>query len=503
MKSLRIFGAVVFFVICSVSLFGCSPAYKATKLGDELLKGGNHYGAAKEYLSGLSLDPNYQKAKLQLCMISKQAYEQELAVAENFEKTSDFESALAHYSELEDFLKMLKQYNCLNFPAINVGQKITEMKSASSEKYYKLAEAAFANEDYSNAIQHYKTALKFNTPYKDSIQKIAESYYRVAQKAESQKKFRFAANNYVDCIDTVKGYKDAAQRATSLYYSLGKYFLTKGLCRNAYNDFAAANKINADFKDLSVAQNEADVCSVTKVAFVRIDNLTGKNIAGTSIGDFIFDEIKAKLQQRKSRFIHVMDREELGAILGEQKLGMAGITDEYTTFKTLKGVHYLIFGKLTQVNSVHKGPENKQLTTTGKQGYTCIKTDSKGRTGEYLCFRDIKVSFTKVSESISVALAGSIKVLSVSSGETVVAHSINSKESDSIEYAEGFSESISDVKVDPNVESLATARKTLQEEDTLMKKIIGSVTNEMVQKVLDKVDRATDAPDPVEMQIFR
>ncbi|MBI4823308.1 MAG: hypothetical protein HY805_03645, partial [Nitrospirae bacterium] len=369
----------------------------------------------KEYLSGLSLDPNYQKAKVQLCTISKQAYEQELAIAGNFEKTSDFESALAHYSELKDFLQMLTQYNCLNFPTINVGQKITEMKSASSEKYYKLAEAAFVNEDYSNAIQHYKTALKFNTPYKDSTEKIAESFYRIAQKAESQKKFRLAANNYVNCSDTVKGYKDAPQKAVSLYYSLGKYFLTKGLCRNAYNDFNAANKINPDFKDLKVAMDEADTCSITKVAFVRIDNPTGRDIAGASMGDFIFDEIKSKIQQRKSRFIHVMDREELEAILGEQKLGMARITDEYSTFKTLKGVHYLLFGKLTQVNSTHKGPENKQFTTTGKQGYTCTKPDSKGQMREYLCFRDIKVSFTEVSESISVALAGSIKVLSVSS----------------------------------------------------------------------------------------
>ncbi|MBI4822954.1 MAG: hypothetical protein HY805_01825 [Nitrospirae bacterium] len=120
---------------------------------------------------------------------------------------------------------------------------------------------------------------------------------------------------------------------------------------------------------------------------------------------------------------------------------------------------------------------------------------------EYLCFRDIKVSFTEVSESISVALAGSIKVLSVSTGEQVVVHSINSKKSDSVRYAEGFSES--NVKLDPNIESLANAKKTLQEEDTLMKEIVAGVTNEMVQKVLDKVDRATDTPDPVEMQIFK
>ncbi|MBI4823149.1 MAG: hypothetical protein HY805_02820, partial [Nitrospirae bacterium] len=92
MKPLRIFGAVVFFVICSAFFFGCSPAYKATKRGDELLKTGSYYSATKEYLSGLSLDPNYQKAKVQLCTISKQAYEQELAIAGNFEKTSDFES---------------------------------------------------------------------------------------------------------------------------------------------------------------------------------------------------------------------------------------------------------------------------------------------------------------------------------------------------------------------------------------------------------------------------
>ena len=132
--------------------YGCSAAYQAVKRGDELLQMKNYYGASQEYLSALRLEHDNKDAKMKLCQISRQAYEQKLSIAENAEKTSDFESAMRQYSDLANFLDRVSSYNCLNFAAINARAKITEMKSSSSEKYYKEAESLFANEDYSNAI---------------------------------------------------------------------------------------------------------------------------------------------------------------------------------------------------------------------------------------------------------------------------------------------------------------------------------------------------------------
>lgn len=484
-------------------IWGCSPAYQAVKKGDELLEMKNHYGAAQEYLTALSHESDRKDAKMKLCQISRPAYDQKLALAVNYEKASDFESALPHYTDLSTFLERVNSYGCLNFSPINAKQKIVEMKSSASEKYYTEAEHHFGSGDYSNAIRSYSEALRHNTPYKDSKEKIAESYYRIAANAEKQRTYRDAAKNYLKANSAIEGYKDATQRATQLYYSLGEYFLSKDLCRNAFNDFNEASKINPGFKDVSDKLSKSDACAISKIAFVRFDNPTRRDIAGMSMGDFIFDEIKSRLQKNCSKFIRTLDRDELETILSEQKMGMAGLTDEYSTFKRLKGVHYLIFGKLTQVNSVRPAPKEENLRTTGKQGYDCSKGyDKKGREIVGTCYRDVTVSYTKHSDKISVSLSGSIKVVSVSTGEQLIFHNITANRSDSVTYADITSD-ISSVTIPSSLKDLANAKKELKDEDSMAKDMVAAIAGEMVGKILDKVDRVKSVTDPVEMKLYR
>ena len=480
-------------------VWGCSAAYQAVKRGDELSQMKNYYGASQEYLTALNLERDNKDAKIKLCQISRQAYDQKLSIAENSEKTNDFESAMRQYSDLANFLDRINSYNCLNFAAINARAKIIEMRSSSSEKYYKEAESLFVGEDYSNAIQRYKDALRHNNPYKDSIEKTAESYYRIARKFEAQRGFRNAAKNYENANIIIKGYKDAVNKAANLYYSLGEYFLSKQLCRNAWNDFNEVTRIKPDFKNVNEKIKEAEACAITKIAFIKFDNPTGRNIGGASMGDLVFDEIKSSLQKRASQFIRIMDRDELETVLSEQKLGMSGITDEYSTFKRLKGVHYLIFGKLSQVyfNKPVQKQENRQTTVT--ESYDCIRYN-KGKPYNGSCSRDVNVHFRQISENISVSLTGSMKVLSVSSGEQVIYHNINVKKGDSVTYAADFSKDLSQIRVGPAITALANARRDLTGEDSIMKSVVSAIANDMIRQILDKIDQAQSVTDPVELK---
>ncbi|MDI6744725.1 MAG: CsgG/HfaB family protein [Thermodesulfovibrionales bacterium] len=299
----------------------------------------------------------------------------------------------------------------------------------------------------------------------------------------------------------MKGYKDALNKAADLYYSLGNYFLSKQLCRNAWSDFNEVTKIKPDFKNVNEKIKEAETCSVTKIAFIKFDNPTGKNIAGASMGDLIFDEIKSSLQKRASQFIRVMDREELETILSEQKLGMSGITDEYATFKRLKGVHYLIFGKLSQVYFNKPVQKQESRQTTGKEPYSCTQYDKKGRPYELICYRNVNVHFKQISANIGVSLTGSMKVLGVSSGEQVIYHNINVKKEDSVTYAADFSRDISQVKVGSEITTLADARRDLTGEDSLTREVVNDIANDMIRQILDKIDRPTSVSDPVELKV--
>jgi tetratricopeptide (TPR) repeat protein len=484
-------------------IYGCaSPASQAIKRGDDLLVTRNYYGASQEYLTALGLEPAHKDAKMKLCQTSKPAYDQKLEMASSYEKTSDFESALPQYNDLASFIEKLNSYNCLNFVPVNAKQKVVEMKSGSSEKYYREAERCFSNEDYNTAVSNYQQALRHNNPYKDCRDKIAESYYRLGAKAERQKSYREAGNKYLDCNEALSGYKDAADRATSLFYSLGVSFLKKGLCRNAYDDLSLASKINSSFKDISSKINEAESCALSKVAFMRFDNPTGRDISGMSIGDFIFDEIKTKLQNRASKFMRTIERDELSAVLGEQRLGEKGITDDYATFKQLRGVHYLIFGKLTQVKSEQPNERQQSMKTTGTQYYTCIK---QGRRGSYedTCRRDIPIYYTQHSAKLDVALTGSIKVVSVATGEQIIFHNISSRRSDTITYADVNSDVSSNIEVPSGLEELVKSRRELKDKDDCVKEMISEIASEMVQKILEKIDRAKTISDPAELTMIR
>lgn len=499
-KSVAIIGRALAICICFMVTIGCSAASKAVKRGDEFQKANNYFSASQEYLTALGLEPDHKDAKTKLCQVAQQAYQQKLSIAENYDKAKEFESALPQYTDLSMLIEKLSSQNCLSFAAINARQKMADMKTGASEKYYAEAEQYFGVGNYSSAIRSYQSALNHNNPYKDSINKIAESYYQIASTLEKQKSYRDAAQNYLSANNTSSGYKDAAHRATSILYSLGDYFLKKNLCRNAYDDFSNANTVTPGFKDVAEKLNSAEACSVSKIAFVRFDNPTGKNLAGMSVGDYVFDEIKSRLPKQASKFIRTIDRDELHAILGEQQLGGMGVTDDYASFKQLKGVHYLIFGKLSQVNVIRPNPKEESVQTPGDYHYKCIETEKDGKQYETTCWKKVPVYFDRTSAKIDISLTGSIKVVSVATGEQVIFHSITAKASDSVQYAD-IKTDISDINIPAELGNLTKARRDLKDEDALAREIISEITGEMVSKIINKIDRKQTAQDPVEMYV--
>jgi len=502
-----VFSKCFLFIFLIYFFVGCSAATQAIKRGDELQKANNYYGSAQEYLTALRLDSANTDAKVKLCKVSGPAYQQKLAVANNFETSENYEVALANYRELNSFLSQVNSFNCLNFATINVEKKISEMSSSASEKHYKEAERYFSKADYELAIRKYEDALNISSPYKDSTGKIAESYYRIGDKQEKAGDFRLASRNYTKANETISGYKDCISRATDIHYAFGEYFLSKKHCRNAWEDFNKANTFTPNYKNVSENLKKADECSVIKVAFARFDNPTGRNIAGASVGDYISDEIKSNLQRDASRFIRFLDRDELQALFNEQGLGSKGISEDYTTFKKLKGVDYFIFGKLSQVNLISKPGNQETLVTNGKYYYDCTLTDKKGKQYQTTCEKDVPVQYTKHNKGIALSITGSIKMVSVSSGQQVVFRNISERREDSITYADqvvvpsGYYNRT--IEYPDYIKNLYNQRKDLKDEDTLFKDIVNDVTGSMSQEVLAKIDRVSSVEDPKVLKMNR
>ena len=91
-----------------------------------------------------------------------------------------------------------------------------------------------------------------------------------------------------------------------------------------------------------------------------------------------------------------------------------------------------------------------------------------------------------------------MKVIGVSSGETVVTNNINSKLQDSVLYASDFSKDINNMSnITDTVKGLAGARTNLTDEDSLLKQIVSSIADEMSNKILAKIDITPALNDPL------
>lgn len=487
-----------------VQLVGCGgPAGKAVKQGDALLEIKDYYGATNQYMTALRYESDHKDAKIKLCENSKAGYEQKFMRAEGYEKSSDHESALKNYRELKTFTEHVDNYGCLNFSVANLTQKINEMKAGASEAYYKEAEKLFNAANYSEAITKYKEGLKHNNPYKDSAEKIAESYYRTADEQEKQGEFRNAANSYEKALGSVSAYKDATLRATTIYEALADHYMSKKSYRNAYNDYIAVRKLDPQYKDITEKIAKAEEAAIVKIAFAKFDNKTGKDLAGAALNDLIGDEIQAKLKNKASHFLKFMDREQLQSIFAEQNLGMTGITDDYSTFKQLKGVNYLIFGKLNQVKLSEPKAKSENKQTAGNRSYDCTKVDKKGKTYDSTCYQKITVNYSVVSNSISLTMGGSFKVLGVSSGEQVVASNFSLNKADSVKYATGFSSPLDSSGINDDIKALAGERQELVGEDSLMKGVISELTDDAARQMLAKLDATPALNDPVSIKLKR
>ena len=480
--------------------FACSQAAKGVKLGEQAVTRGDYYAAAIEYLNVLRTTPKYNKAIDGLSRISKSAYEQKLKMAEGFQEQGNLEEALAEYKALSTYITQLRQYNLLNFVPVDIDKAISTVSSGAAEKHYVQAEALFKQRAYQNAIGEYRAALALVISYKDCKEKIAESFYSLAADLEKKNSYRAAAKNFENADAEVRSYKDATQKAAVLYYALGSYFLSQGQYRKAFEDLTQAKLLSPQYRDVNNKLETAREKSAVKIAFVRFDNPTGKDIAGMALGDFIFETIKSNVQSKASQFLRLLDREELLVLAREQRINEGLLSDESTVPMKLEGVNYLIFGKLNQVRDVRPGLSETQAKDYYEYYYEVPYVDNKGRQRTRQESSKAEMYFSLFKDKLSLTLSGVIKVIEVKTGRLIINHQISEEAGDEIEYADKFRAvhdlNANNIALPEPIKKLRRARRELKDDGVLAKEMIGSIARTMADKILSNLDVTPYVNDP-------
>ncbi|RPI71028.1 MAG: hypothetical protein EHM45_24100 [Desulfobacteraceae bacterium] len=473
------------------------------KHADEAIARGDHYAAAIEYLNVLQINRKHSEALTNLANIAKPAYEQKLRMAEAYQAQRNFEASLVEYKDLQTYLSRLKMFNLLHFIPIDVGQVIHKVSLAAAEKHYLQAEVFFSQRDFTRAISEYRIALDFAGVYKDSTEKIAESYYRMAGDFEKNRNYRSAAKTYENAHAVIRDYKNSLTKATGLYYALGSYFLSIGQYRKAYEDLGQAQALNPQYRDVSQKWATAGDKAIIKIALVSFDNPTGRDVAGMVLGDYIFSAIKSDVQAKASAFVQLLEREDFLTLARTQKINENLLNDEGRIPIKLTGVHYLVFGRFTQVRNTRAGLTETQVKDSYQYSYDVAYVDSKGQQAKRKEWVSAPMYYSIFKDKSAVALAGTVKVVEVKSGRTVIEFPFSEKTGDEIVYADKFQAkhdlNADNIRVSDEIRRLSGARRELRDEELFAGELIKIIAAPVAQRILTDLDTAPVTMDPTQL----
>ncbi len=496
----KIWSLVAVLLLMVLCMNGGQRAGKLSKSGDKSALQGDYYTAAKSYLDALAKKPKSTKTIEKLRKVAPPAYEQKLKLAEEYRTGGNLEGALREFKELEQFVEVVRRYGAANFVTIDFRATLSSVGESAAELRYQGAESLFSGGNYSRAIEEYRAAIKFKSPYKDSLEKISESCYRMAGDSEASKAFRMAAETYLRACDATPAYKDSKKKAAAIFKALADHFYSIGEYRKAVEDYQKAWVADPDIPDLSTKTEQAKDLATIRIAFVRIENPTGNSIAGLALDDVIMEGIRSNVQSRASQFLVNLDRGELLTIAQEQRLTEGAFGFEANTPIKVKGINYYVVGKLNQVREIHAGLSHEPATYQYEFRYFVPYTNKKGEQDTRTEYRTETGTFDLFRDSEKVALGGAIRVIEAKSGVTVVSHQIQESAGDEILYGENFRfagpRPVDQVSFDKETESLMNARKELTDVGTLVDRMIRSIVESVANEILAKLDSVPFLPDP-------
>jgi curli biogenesis system outer membrane secretion channel CsgG len=221
-----------------------------------------------------------------------------------------------------------------------------------------------------------------------------------------------------------------------------------------------------------------------------------------ALGDAVADQVLSAVKSKASEFVRIVDRSSLDQILAEQ--GLSGSSP-----KGLRGVRYLVTGKLTQVLVEEPNFTTSIQSAEGRERYPCTKTNNKGQSYQDECVKDVLVKYTDHQGTSSVKLVASVKLIDVKTGEQLAAPTVTSEVADRVRYADNFKGPAGqdivpvaynraggmEVKSD-DVLDLAKANRELKPVSALAGSAIQKLAVDLGASIVAQVDREVPASDP-------
>lgn len=297
------------YLIFSILLLSaCSGSKSFYKKGLKLEQAGMYEEASQMYLQSLARNPNNIDAKIALKKTGQAVLDTRLGDVFKAHNTDNHKGAVYAYLKAQDFIESVSQYN------------ITLSAPPQYEKYFTI-----------------------------SKEKYLEQLYTQATELLAEEKFEAADPILAEIKQLDPNYKDVRtlKRTSSNepLYRNGKAEMQAKNFKQAFYYFDQIYQNDKSYKDAAQLREQARKEAAITVSVLPFQNYTRQNNIERSIQSSVVSSILAL----KSPFIDLVDRENLEAILEEQKFGLSGQVDEATAAKVgnLLGVKAVLIGKVT------------------------------------------------------------------------------------------------------------------------------------------------------------
>ncbi|MDJ0839966.1 MAG: hypothetical protein QNK37_25855 [Acidobacteriota bacterium] len=448
-------------------------AKKHFKVAKSFLKQNQNFTAACHIVDAMDVKPRSKYMKT-LGPIAEKAYEEKLKLSYGYMEQNNYREALTHYRQLEAYLNGLKRFNMNNFATIDMANAIRLASTGVAEEAYQKAERFYKDRAWHDAVTQYREAGRYAENYKDSRDKIASCFYNQGHDNLTESRYRDAAASYVLAHKEVEGYRDAVGRATEIYFRMGQYYLDEKYPRAAWHAFNEALNLTANYKNAVDERDKAFKQASLILGFGTFENKTHNNVGGIAVGDFIFQELNAKLDGRKSRFLQ--------------------LTNDLSTAQIVAN------GLVTQVFAKTSGPMSQQKYEIMKWSQPVEYYEGDKKKTRYVP-REETIHYNEKTMTREVVFAGTVNLTNKQTREVVFSDQLSDRANDEARWAELLTNSTNLEHMSGHLKALTQASNQLRGEDEMIKQVIGRITDGLASRLLETIDNAPEPSEPRELDL--
>lgn len=305
------------------------------------------------------------------------------------------------------------------------------LKQATFEPLYQEGARLFGEGKYMEAYRKWASIMNQDRNYKDVADQMSQALnerYKQGSVFLMNEQFADAAQALGDVYRADPGFRDVrilfAEARNEPVYRNGNHLLSVGKCRTAYFEFDKVVQDAGVYKDAAALRDKALGCAQYPVAVTT----AGKRGNNQQIQQFQ-STLMGQMLNQKSLFLKVYDLGSVDQYLAQALIHSAGGFD-VNLLRPLSGkqnIQALLYVEFTDFQR-YEG----NLQRESKTGFE--RTVTKNAAGESIS-ADTKVTYDEYHQRNNVTMTLVWRLVSVTTGETLLSDRISENASDEIRYA--------------------------------------------------------------------